>query len=230
MPTIMTDEQIDALTMADVEAAKAASLANRETRAGLSTRDFILCQCTDKAHLSAAKAHLRDHYKTPQSKSLGVVQAEVTYPGDRLVVFEFDINPAMVMQGDRWLPGVTLRGDAFDGQAIEYAINEGRAAEGWWNDVDIDPANEDAIVRWRVRPEGIARLRRYGIVEPPAFDRPALETMIRAIGIGFHADTPIEDYDLPADDAAKLDTLLTACSAAGQDANAIAIEVLDLNP
>ncbi len=230
MPT-MTDEQIDALTMADVEAAKAASKANRETRAGLSMRDFILCQCLDEAQLAAAKAYLRDHYDTPASTSLGTIYVDATYPppaGRR--VFVLDIEPHVVMSGEHWLPGVKLRGTDFDGQTIEYAINEGRVFQGEWDEYDDDDESfAGRTVLWRVRPEGTALLRQHGIVEPVSFDRAALEEMIRAIGIGFHADTPVEDYGLPEDDAVRLYMLLLHCRAAGQDANAIAIEVLGLD-
>lgn len=57
----MTETEIAALTMTDVANAKTTLAENRRTdsRAGLPTRDFILCTVRDEAHLELAKAYLR---------------------------------------------------------------------------------------------------------------------------------------------------------------------------
>jgi hypothetical protein len=108
-------------------------------------------------------AHPKDYLEVIEK---AFILVEIHYPDGNSGCLHLDLEPNLIMVGERWRPGVVATANALDhyGEEIAYAINEGGAVEG---DFDDGVGDEDIPVRWTVCQQSLDLLAKHGLIENP---------------------------------------------------------------
>lgn len=88
-------------------------------------------------------------------------------------VLQLEIVPHFILHPDHgngpyWTAGVAPIPDLDDDiedEWIAYGINEGETESEFWDFDEYDVYIDDSLTSWRVRPEGVALLKRHSILK-----------------------------------------------------------------